>query len=329
MSFIPFTLQTLVNNIVLEDYQQLNPQNGNGGNRLSRLGGGIGWGNKDNKVTVESVEAWENNLYVGTSDGQLIHYLLDDQISSEENTPNSIILSKRSLGFGKRVVEHTTLSFYSLPEMIPLPPQNFPPIKSVSCFCYDISKEGKTDQDGAVRFCAMKRKTICIYSLGDDCLSEEGQMPLPDGAVMACQYGPYVCAADHHQYKLINLQEKRMISLMPYADAGTENFRPIITIISEKEFLLALPTNSGHILTTIGQFISFGCDPVRGTLEWQSFPRAIGVDYPYSVALLRNNTIEIHNIIDQQLVQRVSLSSKTKTISAGPGIKVRVAGLMD
>ncbi|CAG8507415.1 13769_t:CDS:10 [Racocetra fulgida] len=132
--------------------------------------------------------------------------------------------------------------------MAPLPPQNFPPIKGVSCFCHDISKEGKVDQDGA-------------------------QIPLPDGAITACQYGPYVCAADHHQYKVINLQEKRMIPLMDYADAG--------------------------------------------------------VDYPYSVALLRNNTIEIHNIIDQQLVQRVPLSSKTKTLSTGPGIKVRVAGLMD
>ncbi|CAG8825158.1 27250_t:CDS:2, partial [Racocetra persica] len=127
---------------------------------------------------------------------------------------------------------------------------------------------------------------------------------------------------DHHQYKVINLQEKRMIPLMDYADAGIEQFRPIITIISDKEFLLVSPLNSGH-------FMSFGCDPVRGTLEWQSFPRAIGVDYPYSVALLRNNTIEIHNIIDQQLVQRVTLSSKTKTLSTGPGIKVRVAGLMD
>ncbi|CAG8810763.1 12505_t:CDS:2, partial [Gigaspora rosea] len=193
----------------------------------------------------------------------------------------------------------------------------------VTCFCYDISKEGKTDQDGAVRFCAMKRKMIFIYSLGDR-LSEEVQIPLPDGAITACQYGPYVCAADNHQYKLINLHEKRMIPLMPYTNGGSEPFNPIITIISEKEFLLALPPYSG-------QFMSFGGEPVRGTLEWQNFPRAIGVEYPYTVALLRDNTIEIHNILDQQQqpIQRVSLTSKTKTISIGPGINVRVAGLID
>lgn len=343
MSFIPFTLQTLINNVALEDNQQVPSQNqGNAGNRLgTRIASGIGWGgNKDSKVTAESVEAWENNLYIGTSDGQLIHYLYD-QISSEDNASNSMILSKRPLGYGKNVVQRialfpqigkaiifcdTTLSFYSLPEMSPLPPQNFPPIKGVTCFCYDISKEGKTDQDGAIRFCAMKRKMIVIYSLGDR-LSEEVQIPLPDGAITACQYGPYVCAADNHQYKLINLHEKRMIPLMPYTNGGSEPFNPIITIISEKEFLLALPPYSGQMI--IGQFMSFGGEPVRGTLEWQNFPRAIGVEYPYTVALLRDNTVEIHNILEQKLVQRVSLTSKTKTISIGPGINVRVAGLID
>ncbi|CAG8745543.1 25261_t:CDS:2, partial [Gigaspora rosea] len=86
MSFKPFTLQTLINNVALEDNQQVPSQNqGNAGNRLgNRIASGIGWGgNKDSKVTAESVEAWENNLYIGTSDGQLIHYLYD-QISSED-----------------------------------------------------------------------------------------------------------------------------------------------------------------------------------------------------------------------------------------------------
>ncbi|CAG8470925.1 27943_t:CDS:10 [Dentiscutata erythropus] len=272
MSFVPFTLQTLVNDIALDDSQQLNPQNqGNAGNRLgSRIANGIGWGNnKDSKVTVESVEAWENNLYLGTSDGQFLHYLYD-QISSED--------------------VYTTLSFYSLPEMNLLPPQSFPPIKGVTCYCYDISREGKTDSDGVVRFCAIKRRMICIYSLGD-WLSEEMQIPLPDGAITACQYGPYVFAADHNQYKMINLHEKRMIPIQQYTNGSSgssseliKHFKPIITIISENEFLLALPSYSG-------QFMSFGCEP--------------------------------------QLVQHVPLTPQTKTISAGPGIKVRISDLMD
>jgi vacuolar protein sorting-associated protein 3 len=80
---------------------------------------------------------------------------------------------------------------------------------------------------------------------------------------------------------------------------------------------------------TIGQFISSTGDPVRGILQWQNFPRAIGVEFPYVVALLRNNVVEVHNILEQRPVQHIQLSSKSKTISTGPGIKVQVTGLMN
>ena len=79
----------------------------------------------------------------------------------------------------------------------------------------------------------------------------------------------------------------------------------------------------------MGQFVSYTGDHVRGLLQWQNFPRAIGVEFPYVVALLRNNVIEVHNILEQKLVQSVQLPSKSKTISTGPGIKVQVTGLMD
>ncbi|CAG8455984.1 9617_t:CDS:10, partial [Acaulospora morrowiae] len=352
MHFTPFTLQTLLDNVSLEDTQQASSQNtvtgllgwGNKDNR-NNASSRLGWGNKENKVTVESVEAWENNLYVGTSDGHIIHYFLDDQISSENSIPNNFQVSKLFLGFGKRIVErimlfpqicvaiilYSTLSAYALPNMDPMPLSDFPYIKGVTCFCHDISMEGKTENDGSVRICAIKKRNIHIFSIGSG-WTEETTIALPDGAMTACQYGPYMCIADHQWYKLINLKEKRLENVMQYNDRnsamGNEMFKPIITIIGDSEFLLALPANR--------QFISFRLEPgrgmwepVRGTLQWQSLPRAIGVELPYVVALLRNNQVEVHNIMDQQLVQSFQLPSKFRTISTGPGIKVRVAGLME
>jgi hypothetical protein len=80
---------------------------------------------------------------------------------------------------------------------------------------------------------------------------------------------------------------------------------------------------------TIGHFITYTGDAVRGTLQWDTFPRAIGVEFPYVAALLRNNVIEVQNIIEQKHVQSIQLKSKLRTISTGPGIKVQVTGLMD
>ncbi|CAG8439841.1 14430_t:CDS:10 [Funneliformis mosseae] len=80
---------------------------------------------------------------------------------------------------------------------------------------------------------------------------------------------------------------------------------------------------------TFGQFVSSTGEAIRGIIQWEGLPRAISVEFPYVVALLRNNTIEIHDITELKLVQREVLSSKSKTISTGPGIKVQVAGLID
>nr|CAG8434698.1 7037_t:CDS:10 [Entrophospora candida] len=336
MAFTPFTLQTLIRNIPLgSDGQQNTNQNpggilgwpgrdGKGGTTSSRLTSGISWGNKDNKVVIEAVEAWENNLYIGTSDGNLLHYVVDDQISPETGTPYEYLISKKLI-FGKRIVEkivlfpqimkavifYSTLSFFSLPEMEALPATDFPLIKGVTCFSHDLSMEGKTEKDGSVKICAIKKRSINIFSLNNNCVEEEN-IQLPDGAITACQYGQHLLVADNYQYNLINLRAKHLDNLMTYIDSrndrnspiGADIFKPIVT-------------------TTIGQFVLSNGDPVRGILQWTSFPRAIGVDYPYVVALLRNNTIEIHNIIDQKLVQTVTLRTKAKTISTGPGIKVQ------
>ncbi len=72
MSFSPFSLQTLINAIPLEDSQQASQSSGSGsrlfggresskagpGSRLTSVTSGMGWGNKESPVTVESVEAW-------------------------------------------------------------------------------------------------------------------------------------------------------------------------------------------------------------------------------------------------------------------------------
>lgn len=67
----------------------------------------------------------------------------------------------------------STLSFFSLPEMEALPAADFPLIKGVTCFSHDLSMEGKTEKDGSVKICAIKKRTIHIFSINDKCAEEE------------------------------------------------------------------------------------------------------------------------------------------------------------
>ncbi|KAJ3046910.1 transforming growth factor, beta receptor associated protein 1 [Rhizophlyctis rosea] len=72
------------------------------------------------------------------------------------------------------------------------------------------------------------------------------------------------------------------------------------------EFLIATSTPQGGGL---GMFVSSNGDPVRGTLEWPAIPRSMAFHFPYIIALLRNNIIEIHNLFTQQRIQKILLPS--------------------
>lgn len=119
--------------------------------------------------------------------------------------------------------------------------------------------------------------------------------------------------------------------------------KPSITVIGPNEFLILSWTGA----STLGLFITAEGDPVRGTLEWSSHPRAIcqfiiylfiyyflltsncifcfvlfvGLDYPYITSLLPNNTIEIHSVETQAIVQVIgapSLSPATSPKTTSP-----------
>lgn len=64
-------------------------------------------------------------------------------------------------------------------------------------------------------------------------------------------------------------------------------------------------------------------------MQWSSYPKSICVEYPYIAALLRNNTIEIHNINNQQLLQSITLEPEMEPrgMSFSHGIKVQLDGL--
>ncbi|CEQ41527.1 SPOSA6832_03250, partial [Sporobolomyces salmonicolor] len=115
--------------------------------------------------------------------------------------------------------------------------------------------------------------------------------------------------------------------------------RPAIACVGTTEFLIASHTGS----TTLGVFVNELGEPCRGTLEWASNLRSLGgfqsaascrvvfltplfaavVDSQYSIALLYNNTVEIHSIHTQEIVQVVTLPVSSSPFSFQPRSLVR------
>lgn len=91
----------------------------------------------------------------------------------------------------------------------------------------------------------------------------------------------------------------------------------MIQVVAEEEFLILSWTGAG----TMGVFINLNGDPVRGTLQWPSHPLSVcssspspdifaadcttALEYPYVTALLPDQTIEVHNVESQEIVQTV------------------------
>lgn len=69
-------------------------------------------------------------------------------------------------------VADSQLTFYSLPDFQPLPPQMFPPIKGVTAFCEDSAQSGHVSEDGSVRLCVIKRRLIQFYNVWPDAISD-------------------------------------------------------------------------------------------------------------------------------------------------------------
>lgn len=138
--------------------------------------------------------------------------------------------------------------------------------------------------------------------------------------------------ADTQNYKLINLQQSSVTLLIPTPQvsvtsptllgSGTQLVpRPLVAVVRKDEFLVVSGSSDNQ---TIGIFVNSNGDAIRGTLQWSSYPKALCVEFPYVAALLRNNTIEIHNILDQNLLQTIPLEASidAKGMTFGHGIKV-------
>jgi len=142
-------------------------------------------------------------------------------------------------------------------------------------------------------------------------LSYIKEIPLPTGATHAKRIGHSVCIADKENYNLIDLENGQFLPIIPLNQALDSNVSrpqvmPSITVVGVNEFLILSSTGAAG---TMGLFITTGGDPVRGTLQWPDHPESVCLDYPYIAALLPNETVEIHNIDTQEIVQVIGAPS--------------------
>ncbi|KAF8069012.1 hypothetical protein FPV67DRAFT_1761709 [Lyophyllum atratum] len=288
-------------------------------------------------IQVRCAQALGSEIYVGCSNGELIRFALqaDDpnklesySILSRQTVPNEkpvdkiVLIPCLSRAF---ILSDRTVHFYTLPSLDPVSLNTVKPIRHAVTFAVDHrdlirpppSMSGPTVPVEA-NFCIIKRTGIAMYVMRER-LSFLKEIPLPQGASVACRIGRSLCIADKENYNMVDLEKASLFSIIPVSQAqdSTIPVKPSITVVGENEFLILSWTGA----STIGLFITGDGDPVRGTLEWPSHPEAVCLDYPYVTALLPNGTIEIHSIETQATVQVITApnSSQPSSPTGQPG----------
>ncbi|GAA6055225.1 hypothetical protein JCM3770_000723 [Rhodotorula araucariae] len=231
------------------------------------------------------------------------------------------------------------MSFHAFPSLAPLNVHQFPSVRGVSTIALDEDElaGGGVSRD-AMHICVFKRRTVHWIRVTNEGISSVKDLPLRSGALVSVFRRGRACVADAENYSIVDLEAAEALPLLPISQAphpdplpapaaaggGTATppplggpdprQRPAIACVAENEFLIASHTGS----TTLGVFLNEVGEPCRGTLEWASNLRSLVIDSQYSIALLHNNTIEIHSIHTQEIVQVVTLPSSTSSAPPSP-----------
>ncbi|KAI5477112.1 TGF beta receptor associated protein [Pseudohyphozyma bogoriensis] len=267
--------------------------------------------------------------------------LLDETVVTQgRKAADRIALMER---LGKAVLlSEGLMTFHSLPTLAPLPVHAFPAMKGVTTFALDDAELVGGGSPGAVHICAIKRRSVHLLKVTNDGVTQLKELALRSGALISVFRKRHVCIADAENYSIIDFDAEMALPLLPISQAPNEDDqppstsatsstppppgfdprqRPAVACVGKNEFLIASHTGS----TTLGVFVTESGDPCRGTLEWGSNLRSLVVDMPYAAALLFNDTIEIHSVNTQEIVQVIQLpkSSPSSPFALQPRSLIR------
>ncbi|KAJ3563567.1 hypothetical protein NP233_g8862 [Leucocoprinus birnbaumii] len=297
----PFQVQALTSGVVAED---------KGKNRDAQV---------QEVPRITSAQALGSEIYVGCSNGELVRYALqaDDptvlesyEIMSRQTVPSEKAIDKIVImpSLSRLIVQtDRQILFYTLPSLDLV--TTIKPIRNVVTFAVDHRhlQRPPVVVNEPVEFSVIKRAGIAMFVMRGDRLFYQKEIPLPANsppALLAKRTGHALCYADNEHYNMVDLGQASLFQLLPLRQAVEETpweVKPVIEVIGENEFLILSWTGA----SALGVFITGDGDPVRGTLEWGMYPKAVCLDYPYVTSLLPNETIEVHSVETQSIVQVV------------------------
>ncbi|KAL6720400.1 hypothetical protein ACLMJK_002322 [Lecanora helva] len=187
------------------------------------------------EARITSVELCDDNLYIGTSQAEILHFVSIPSDPPDESQEQYIFASRLQPAYAVQTTSQSrtlpgvqtilvlptvqkacilcngTLSFYSLPELSPA----FNNITVPNCTWVggiDLSTT-LDDEDGGVSIMICVRSRVRLVKIRDEA-RQVRDIKFP-GCLKALRRRNFACVADEHAYALLDVENQQKISLFP------------------------------------------------------------------------------------------------------------------
>ncbi|KAM6386233.1 transforming growth factor-beta receptor-associated protein 1 isoform 1-T4 [Alca torda] len=258
-----------------------------------------------NYINIECIECCGKNLYIGTNDCFIYHFLLDEKISTAGKITFAATKQlHKYLGLKKPVSElkaasaltrllvlcDNTITLVNMMNLEPVPTG----AKIKGAVTFAVNENPVSGDPFCVEVCiiSVKRRTIQMFMVFEDRVQIVKEVFTPEQPCAVAVDGYYLCLALTTQYIILNYNTGVSQDLFPYC---SDEKRPIVKRIGRQEFLLAGPGGLGMFATVDG--IS-----QRAPVHWSENVIGAALCFPYVVAL-DDEFITVHSMLDQQQKQ--------------------------
>lgn len=188
------------------------------------------------EARITCVELCDDNLYIGTSQSEILHFVYIPADPAEESSgPQYIFASRLHPAHGPQnsgpsqilpgvqqilvlpkvqkacVLCNGTLSFYSLPELSPA----FSNVTVANCTWVggvDLSNNLVTAETGIVVMICVRNKVRLVWIRDEARRVRDIEFP---GCLISARRGNIACVADTHSYALLDVENQQKITLFP------------------------------------------------------------------------------------------------------------------
>lgn len=280
------------------------------------------------------LEFWQHNLYLGTSEGEIIHLYKVDDSSEYMHVSRQCISNTKKLPVTKIIVlpeisrvlvlSGHTLSGFILPELTPAGMGRVKDVWDVSLDWGDMMSDDKEsnhtvkkhtfNQESYCKLTIFTKNSIKMLRIFSDSIRLHKDVQC-NGCIAGVQRSNHVIVARDDSYELIDMDHSQKIQLFPIMATSetVSNILPIIRSVSKNEFLLVCGGNK-KADPAMGMIIDVNGDVTRSTIAWDEYPDCLAIDFPYVLAIIGGNRLIVSSLHEQGTLQTIQLGLKDKEI---------------